>query len=59
MAVFAGDLFVTASQMKIGVFVMFEFGAATSLHCVTFLALLAVLSFVLVSGFMAGETISF
>jgi hypothetical protein len=56
MAVFAGDFFVPATQMEIGVFVMFEFGATPTLDGMTFLAIFTVLPFVFVTGLVTRNT---
>lgn len=57
MAIFTGDLFVSATQMEIGIFVMFKFGPVPALNRMALLAILAVLTFMLVAGFMARKAI--
>ena len=56
MAIFAGDFFMSATQMEIGVFVMFEFGATPALDGMTLLAIFAVLPFVFVTGLVTRKT---
>ena len=55
MTIFTGDFFVSATQVEIGIFVMFEFGATPALNGMTLLAVFAVLPFVFVTGFVTRK----